>query len=48
MDIFIQATQACAVSLAMIVHMHLGAVQRKKFTESEITMGVGGWVQVSL
>ena len=26
----------------------LGALQRKKFTKSEITMEVRGWVQVSL
>ena len=29
-------------------YAHLGALQRKKFKKSEITMEVGGWVQVSL
>ena len=31
-----------------VVVIGLGAVQRKKFKKSEITMEVGGWVQVSL
>ena len=33
---------------AHVLYLELGALQRKQFQNSEFTMEVGGWVQVSL